>query len=310
MVSSTTTFLTIALAALATMGCGGGTEPEAACRVIEQQDGSILTERGKYSPSCGEAGPDNRVLVFQDAEHPGFDPNTLFRLRIRWGRNSRLRLRRLWPDDLDFRFRPATAWVQGKRVEEPLDLRFVRLAVHGRAPAVPALATTSFIWFVELTLRALLAGVRVDETPVPVAASHHDEHALPVALFEELDAEAALELARSAGRQAAQEHRIVLEERPLAVDVEIARPVLEGRDPRGVGHGAQQAIGVGLHLDAAFGQRWRAGVRPVARFTRHGAEPRLAVGPARGRLVRRGRRGDRGALPDYQPGDQIGERVR
>src|SRR5262245_41321066 len=91
-------------------------------------------------------------------------------------------------------------------------------------PAADGAAEIQWIVGVALHLSLLLAAVGVDEAPVPVATAHHHEDPLPIALLQELHAEAILELAWTAGRQAIQEHRIVFEERPLTVDVQIARP--------------------------------------------------------------------------------------
>src|SRR6266699_4606260 len=94
-------------------------------------------------------------------------------------------------------------------------------------PAPDGAAEVERVVGVALDLSLLLAGVRVDETPVAVAAAHHHEHPLPIALLQELHAEAVLELAWAAWRQAMDEHGVVFEEGALAVDVQIARPGLE-----------------------------------------------------------------------------------
>src|SRR5215470_19580867 len=73
-------------------------------------------------------------------------------------------------------------------------------------PAADGAAEIQRVVGVALHLPLLLAPVGVDEAPVPVAAAHHDEDPLAIALLQELHAEAVLELAWTAGRQAMQEH--------------------------------------------------------------------------------------------------------
>src|SRR6516165_4197563 len=91
-------------------------------------------------------------------------------------------------------------------------------------PAADGAAEEERIVGVALDLALLLARIGVNQTPVPVAAAHHDEHALPIALLQELHAIAVLELTGPARRQAVDEHRVVFEERALTVHVQIARP--------------------------------------------------------------------------------------
>src|SRR5262249_52410390 len=75
-------------------------------------------------------------------------------------------------------------------------------------PAPDAPAEIERVVGIALHLPLLLAAVGVDETPVPVAAAHHQEDALPIALLEELQAEAVHEHPRSALRDAVDEHRV------------------------------------------------------------------------------------------------------
>ena len=57
----------------------------------------------------------------------------------------------------------------------------------------------------------------IEDAVVAVAAADQHEHALPLAVLDELHAVALLELPRAAWRLAVQEHRVVLQEPPLPV---------------------------------------------------------------------------------------------
>src|SRR5260370_17075446 len=92
--------------------------------------------------------------------------------------------------------REPEALVEALRVDEE------RIAV----PASDGAAEVERVVGVALDLAFLFAGVCVDEPPVSITTAHHHEYPLSIALFQELDAEAALDLPRSPPRPPAHHH--------------------------------------------------------------------------------------------------------
>src|SRR5258708_18662619 len=91
-------------------------------------------------------------------------------------------------------------------------------------PAADGAAEVQRIVRVSLDLPFLLPRIGVNQTPVPVAAAHHDKYPLAIAVFQELHAVPVLEHAGAARWQAADEHQVVLEEGALTVDLQVPSP--------------------------------------------------------------------------------------
>ena len=125
-----------------------------------------------------------------------------------------------------------------------------------------------------------------------IAAAGHDEDPPEGLVFQKLIPVGHLKLPHRARRLAGQKHRIAVEEIALAELVERSRPGLERRDLGDVAEILQQSVAVHRHIGPGFHQHRGARPGPVSRFTRRGAQARLAVGPAwnrRGGSIARGR---------------------
>ena len=141
-------------------------------------------------------------------------------------------------------------------------------------------------------LARLGASVGVDEMPIVIAAAGHDENPAEGLVFQKLIPVRHLKLPHRARRDALEKDRIAIQEIALPELVERARPRLERRDLAAVFEILQQPVAVHRHIGAGFHQHGGARPGPVSRFTRHGPQARLAVGPAwngQGALIARGR---------------------
>ncbi len=85
-------------------------------------------------------------------------------------------------------------------------------------PAAHGMAKVERILGISFWETGLRPPVQIDESPVLITRAHHDPDALPVPLFQELHTVRNVIDPRSPLRLAVEEHRILLQEVPLAID--------------------------------------------------------------------------------------------
>src|SRR5436190_16519225 len=143
--------------------------------------------------------------------------------------------------------------------------------VHHQRVSLPTAYRTAVIQGiirVAVNLADMRTSVQIHDSPIAVASTEEHEDPIERWVFNKLKSVNLLVLTRASRRLAKEKHRIVFQETPLPVLIQVSGPFLERRDLVDIRDVFQEAIGIHRHIGVVLHHRRPAGIPPISGLTR------------------------------------------